>query len=117
MSDETGQSLEQRHKSGGATIRVLILGAVALGAVAFVLGVWRRIQQGRELTAQAQQAHRQIAGVEYVSPHTAFDGELVLPANIQAVSDTTIYSRAAGYVVGLYVDIGSHVNAGQLLAK
>jgi RND family efflux transporter MFP subunit len=43
--------------------------------------------------------------------------ELVLPANVQAFADSPIYARTNGYLRRWYVDIGSHVKKGQLLAE
>lgn len=43
--------------------------------------------------------------------------EIVLPGNIQAFSDSPIYSRTNGYLKKWYADIGTHVTAGQLLAE
>ena len=44
-------------------------------------------------------------------------GDLVLPGNIQAVTEAPILARAEGYVQRRYVDIGDRVTAGQLLAE
>jgi RND family efflux transporter MFP subunit len=44
-------------------------------------------------------------------------GELVLPGNIQAVTEAPILARAEGYVLHRYVDIGDRVTPGQLLAE
>ena len=44
-------------------------------------------------------------------------GQLVLPGNIQAVTEAPILARAEGYVKRRYVDIGDRVTAGQLLAE
>ena len=44
-------------------------------------------------------------------------GELVLPGNIQAVTEAPIVARAEGYVKTRYADIGDRVTAGQLLAE
>jgi RND family efflux transporter MFP subunit len=43
--------------------------------------------------------------------------ELILPANVQAFADSPIYARTNGYLKRWYVDIGTHVKAGQLLAE
>jgi RND family efflux transporter MFP subunit len=43
--------------------------------------------------------------------------EIVLPGNTQAYSDTPIYARTNGYLTHWYVDIGTHVMQGQLLAE
>ena len=42
--------------------------------------------------------------------------ELVLPGNVAAFNDTPIYARTDGYLKRWYVDIGTHVKTGQLLA-
>ena len=44
------------------------------------------------------------------------DEELVLPGTLQAYEESPIYARTSGYLVRWYKDIGSHVNAGELLA-
>ena len=43
--------------------------------------------------------------------------ELVLPANIEAVHQTTLFARATGYIARWLVDIGDTVTEGQLLAE
>ena len=43
--------------------------------------------------------------------------EIVLPANVQAFADAPIYARTNGYLKRWYVDIGSRVKQGQLLAE
>jgi membrane fusion protein, multidrug efflux system len=44
------------------------------------------------------------------------DEELVLPGSLLAYEESPIYARTSGYLVRWYKDIGSHVNAGDLLA-
>ncbi|KTD43685.1 efflux RND transporter periplasmic adaptor subunit [Legionella quateirensis] len=41
---------------------------------------------------------------------------IILPGNVQAWHDATIYARTNGYIKNWYVDIGSHVKKGDLLA-
>ena len=43
--------------------------------------------------------------------------ELVLPANIEAVHQTTLFARATGYIASWTADIGDSVKEGQLLAE
>ena len=43
--------------------------------------------------------------------------EYRLPATIEAAKSVELYARADGYIEERYVDIGSHVQKGQLLAK
>ena len=58
-----------------------------------------------------------VPQVQVVTPHPSTDGSLVLPGSIQAIRQTSVGARASGTVRRLYVDIGSHVTAGQLLAE
>ena len=48
---------------------------------------------------------------------TAGNDELVLPGTARAFTDAVIYARASGYLKKRYVDIGTRVTAGQLLAE
>jgi RND family efflux transporter MFP subunit len=45
------------------------------------------------------------------------DSEIALPGNTQAYDDTPIYARTSGYLKQWFVDIGQHVNKGQLMAS
>jgi RND family efflux transporter MFP subunit len=49
-----------------------------------------------------------------ISPNKS---ELVLPGNIEPVTEAPVLARATGYVKARYVDIGDRVTAGQLLAE
>jgi len=43
--------------------------------------------------------------------------ELVLPAQLQAYVESSIFSRTNGYLLRWYKDMGSHVKKGELLAE
>jgi len=43
--------------------------------------------------------------------------EVVIPGNIQPFIDSPIYARTNGYLKKWYMDIGTHVKTGQLLAE
>jgi RND family efflux transporter MFP subunit len=45
------------------------------------------------------------------------NSDLVLPGSIEALHESPIYARTAGYVVAWSADIGAHVTQGQLLAR
>ncbi|MCW3098121.1 MAG: family efflux transporter, subunit, partial [Chthonomonadaceae bacterium] len=102
---------------GAGPMPYLAVGGCVFAAVAFWLGVLPHLAQDRELKAEAQQTAHQAPRVEVVSGHWEGGSDLVLPGNIQAIADTPIYARASGYVVKRYVDIGSRVHTGQLLAE
>ena len=46
----------------------------------------------------------------------AISREVILPANIYAYSDASLFARTDGYLSKWYFDIGAHVKQGQLLA-
>ncbi|MCW3054069.1 MAG: family efflux transporter, subunit [Chthonomonadales bacterium] len=103
--------------SGGKPTLYLVIGACGFVAVAVWLGVLPHMSQDKVLKANAQQAAHQIPRVEVVSGHWEGGSDLTLPGNIQAITDAPLYARTSGYVTKRYVDIGSRVHAGQLLAE
>jgi RND family efflux transporter MFP subunit len=60
-------------------------------------------------------AKRAVTVVEPTQTSSAPD--LVLPGNLQANQQTSIYARVDGYIARWYVDIGAHVEQGQVLAN
>ena len=48
---------------------------------------------------------------------SATNSLLVLPGNIQAVTEAPILARATGYIRKRYVDIGDRVKSGQVVAE
>jgi RND family efflux transporter MFP subunit len=115
MSGDLHDELDD-SKSGGAK-RYIVIGGILLAAAAIWLGVLPRISQDHELKAQSQLAASHVQKVEVVSARMENDSDIQLPGNIQSVSEAPIYSRASGYIVKRYVDIGSRVKTGQLLAE
>jgi RND family efflux transporter MFP subunit len=55
---------------------------------------------------QVAKAHREAAG-----------GPVILPGTVQPLQETAMYARANGYVRKWYVDIGTEVRKGQVLAE
>ena len=85
-------------------------------AIALTFGIWRHVQEKREQQEFARKTAE--VSVEYVSvKHDDKPHELVLPGNIAAVEEATIYARANGYIKRWLVDIGARVTSGQLLAE
>jgi len=89
---------------------------VAVGLIAGILyGLHLRSASGNRLTSVTEQAA--ILSVSVVHPATGSQaGDLALPGNVVAFTDTPIYSRTNGYLKNWYFDIGSHVHKGDLLA-
>jgi len=81
-----------------------------------VSGILPRMQARASLHRETREMA--IASVTVVHPTRApASSEIVLPANVQAFIDAPIYARTNGYLKKWYVDIGSRVKTGQLLAE
>jgi RND family efflux transporter MFP subunit len=90
---------------------------IAFAVVAAVLfwGIWSRVRDGRAIRTEAAQSA--VTPVSVISPkHAAPAQEIILPGNVQPFSSSPIYSRTNGYLRKWYVDIGTRVKQGQLLA-
>lgn len=101
------------HRRSHWWIFLLIL---VVAVLLVVFGILPRIQAR---TALRQETLRMaVPTVAVVQPkRSAPAQEIVLPANVQAFADAPIYARTNGYLRRWYVDIGSLVKEGQLLAE
>jgi RND family efflux transporter MFP subunit len=95
-------------------LAVVVLAIVIAGVVYF--GISSRTASAAALSRDTHDDA--ILPVTVVHPKTgAADEEIILPGNTQAFTDAPIYARTSGYLKKWYVDIGTHVKAGQLLAE
>jgi len=93
-----------------ALVAFLIVAAVVIS------GILPRVKARATVRAETNQLA--VPTVVVVRPKRASAGQdLVLPANVQAFKDAPIYARTSGYLKRWYVDIGTRVKAGQLLAE
>jgi len=100
------------NPGGGLTIGLIFL-VVVLCGVGY--GIWVRHSSEHELIEQTRNDAAQIVSV--IRPTAGSDvQELKLPGNVQAYTETPIYSRTNGYLKNWYYDIGQHVKQGALLA-
>ena len=87
-------------------------------AAAFVLGYIPHQRRELQLVAEADVQKQTLPEVSFaVAQRGAAVGSLVLPGNIQPVTEAPILARAEGYIVKRYADIGDKVTSGQLLAE
>jgi RND family efflux transporter MFP subunit len=94
----------------------LLIAALIVLAAIFIFGIQPRLNARAELKKET--ANLNVMNVSVVKPKTSGAAqELVLPANLQAFSDTPIYARTTGYLKRWYADIGKRVKAGELLAE
>jgi membrane fusion protein, multidrug efflux system len=93
----------------------LLIAALVLAA-ALLFGITGHIRQMRAQEDFA--AKMSEISVEFIRVHPSDKPvELILPANIEAVHQTTLFARATGYIANWTADIGDSVKEGQLLAE
>jgi len=93
----------------------LALAALLVVAAAFAFGVLPRVKAAKTTRKETDQLA--IPTVSVVHPQqVAASQEIVLPANVQPYSSAPIFARTNGYLKRWYVDIGTNVKRGQLLA-
>lgn len=128
--DELRRKLAERerahvrgHHSGPkkpSTGLLLFLGVliVAVTVGAFFAGYLPHIQRQTTLVRESIADDEQDVLVNVSKPtRSALLTQLVLPGNIQAITEAPILARASGYLKQRLVDIGEHVTQGQLLAE
>lgn len=90
--------------------------AVILIIIGLAVGLVPRMLARRALNKETADNTLQTVAVVSPSPGKT-DLGVPLPADIQAYVEAPIYARASGYLKKWDVDIGQHVEAGQLLAE
>lgn len=95
----------------------LLLMVLVFGAIAFVAGYLPRQKQEAAVAAEVGAQGQALPRVMVATVQTSKGGDhLVLPGDIQPVTEAPILARSTGYVKNRLVDIGDRVKAGQLLA-
>ena len=84
-------------------------GVIAAGGIGFRLYAYNR--------AAVWSDDQNIRTVQLVKISDAQGGALILPGDVQPWINAAIYARVSGYLRKWYVDIGTPVKAGQLLAE
>lgn len=94
------------------------IGAALFFVALIAIGTLPRLHKNQKLLAEARAETHTNSTVNVVLPHYApGSSQIVLPGSIQAVEETTINARTGGYLRRRFVDIGSRVKAGQVLAE
>jgi RND family efflux transporter MFP subunit len=107
------------HKRPSSITLVLI--AVVLAVLvtgAFFGGYLPREKRQTELVAEAKTDNESAPLVNVTTvERSSAKSELVLPGNIEAITEAPVLARATGYIKSRLVDIGDRVKEGQLLAE
>lgn len=100
------------------TLVVIALLLVAVVVGGFFLGYVPR-QRREEVLAAESKAEVQSLPVVTVQTVKRSDTQtnLVLPGNVQAITEGPVLARSSGYIKKRYVDIGDRVKEGQVLAE
>jgi RND family efflux transporter MFP subunit len=111
------QTFENKGRRGSRFIYWLAAVSVVLVA-AGLLASGIQVRLRAEAAVDHETAEMAVVPVSIVGPQRlAPKQELVLPGNVQPYYNSPIYARTNGYLKRWYVDIGSHVKQGQLLAE
>jgi RND family efflux transporter MFP subunit len=116
MNQDMKTSEQDQHspRSGRRLVWFLVI-PIVLASSAF-FGAQARQKTSQQL--QATTKSLEVQTVNVIHPQTGqSSSDLTLPGMIQAFSQSPIYARVDGYVRTWYVDIGTHVAKGQLLAE
>lgn len=101
--------MQQKRKNS------LLWFGVMLAGIAITIGIGMRVYDSHALAKETKSAA--ITKVAFILPaKSPNQEELVLPANVEAWHEATIYSRVDGYVKNWFVPMGTQVKEGQLLA-
>ncbi|HEY2149483.1 MAG TPA: efflux RND transporter periplasmic adaptor subunit [Vicinamibacterales bacterium] len=95
-----------------------IIGGVLLVVTGIGLAFWGVSTRAKALSVVTRETRElAVPTVAVIKPERgAPQQDIVLPGTMQAFTDAAIYARTNGYLRKWYVDIGSRVKAGQVLA-
>jgi RND family efflux transporter MFP subunit len=116
--DDLGFDLPAAANLSKARLAIVAAGVVGALVAAFLVSYLPRRRERAALEERAKTSDGALLRVEVISPKVGSSHHaLALPASVQALQETIVYSRADGYVRRWLVDIGDIVESGQLLAE
>ena len=105
------------HRPTKRGLVILGVTAVLVGAGLVAAGAIPRALRRVALESEAKVAASVPAQVQVArAQRTASSAPVILPGTIAPLQETAMYARASGYVHKWYVDIGTEVKKGQVLA-
>ena len=106
------------HRPRKRTVAIASTTVVALFVALFVVGYVPRLRRDAQVAHAASQVKSEVPVVVTAKAERAkTNGDVVLPATVQPLQETTVYARTNGYVKRWLVDIGEAVTEDQLLAE
>jgi RND family efflux transporter MFP subunit len=119
LDERTGKHAALKPgRTSSTTISAVALLVLVIGAIAFFAGYLPRQRRDETVAAEVSTQEQALPRVMIatVAP-TQGGNQLVLPGNIQPVTEAPLLARSTGYIKNRFVDIGDRVKAGQLLAE
>ena len=120
--DSAHRNIGAPGQIGGASIRgrasgaTLVVGLALILAALFAIGLWPKWNASKG--AQAEAGKDDLPVVMYVAVKRGSEkADIVLPASLYAMQETTIYARTNGYLKRWFVDIGDQVKSSQVLGE
>jgi RND family efflux transporter MFP subunit len=111
-----GHAHTRKRPAKGVLIAIGLL-VIAITVAGFFAGYVPHQKLQNELVADAKSEDAAAPRVNVtVAERSSGKSELVLPGNIQAITEAPVLARASGYIKTRLVDIGDRVKEGQLLA-
>ena len=108
LGQKDGKSPAKLRRVGGAVAALILVG--------FSIGFIPRWRQ--RMAVRTETLDLATPTVRIVSPTPSESpGGLLLPAEVRPLVEAPIFARANGYLKRWLVDIGAHVDAGQLIAE
>jgi RND family efflux transporter MFP subunit len=108
----------QNRRPSTVSLVLIALFLTALIVVGFFVGYLPRQRREAVLAAETKETGQTLPVVNVSKVTRSADNSLlVLPGNIQAVTEAPILARATGYIRKRYVDIGDRVKAAQVVAE
>jgi RND family efflux transporter MFP subunit len=114
-SRQPPQHQRPRALSAGRAVALLLV-VVVVAAVLAATGIFGRKHAQAAVEDQTNALAAPTVLVD-APKHGQPQQEIILPANLQAYTDSPIYARTNGYLRKWYFDIGARVRKGQLLAE
>jgi multidrug efflux system membrane fusion protein len=96
-------------------LKLVAVGAAGVAALVVAAGIFARVHADQSLKTWTHD--QAVPTVALAKVDGGGQRELVLPGDVQAFYNAPIHARTSGYLKRWYVDIGSPVKAGQLLAE
>jgi RND family efflux transporter MFP subunit len=113
-----GASPKGIWRPSGVAIAAMVFGITVLIVAAFFGGYIPLQRRQALIRGEARDFEQSLPRVEVIQvERSSRRSELVLPGNIEAVTEAPILARADGYIKRRMVDIGDRIRAGQPVAE